>query len=47
MLLPSEATLTLETVGVGPPCDSSWDVTITNPDSSSGTLVGVFTVTPS
>ncbi len=40
-------TATITTKSGGPPRTISWDVTITNSDSSSGTLVGGFTVTPS
>jgi PKD repeat protein len=39
-------TATITTKSGGPPRTISWDVTITNSDSSSGTLVGGFTVTP-
>jgi PKD repeat protein len=40
-------TATITTKNGGPPRLSSWDLTITNPDSFSDTLVGGFTVTPS
>jgi PKD repeat protein/chitinase len=38
-------TATITTKNGGPPRESSWDVTITNPDSSSATWDGKFTVT--
>ncbi|MCH7757210.1 MAG: PKD domain-containing protein [Thaumarchaeota archaeon] len=40
-------TATITTKNGGPPRLTSWDLTITNPDSSRGALVGGFTVTPS
>jgi PKD repeat protein len=40
-------TATITTKSGGPQRTISWDVTITNSDSSSGTLFGGFTVTPS
>jgi hypothetical protein len=40
-------TATITTKSGGPPRPSPWDVNIANPDSSSGTLDGGFTVIPS
>ena len=39
-------TATITSKSGGPPVDRVWDVRVTNPDGSSGVLVGGFTVTP-
>ncbi|MGD2174538.1 MAG: CARDB domain-containing protein, partial [Candidatus Brocadiaceae bacterium] len=42
----TEITVTVTAKSGGPPRDRVWDVRVTNPDGSSGVLVGGFTVTP-
>ncbi len=42
----STITATVTAKSGGPPRDRVWDVRVTNPDGSSGVLVGGFTVTP-